>query len=160
MRPGAPQGIDLTLLHALDGGLWHATDEAGFAGISEDQQIRPDARAGHTNAFCRSIGAVSLFDLARPDTAFPSSAAHWSLWLTPFSGGAAYWFEIDRRAAVHHVLSPEATLARWNVALEAGDPNLRIISGIEAAHMGAIPLSCVCRCLLINEMGWEPVLLR
>jgi hypothetical protein len=151
-RSGSPEWIEDSLLGELDGGLWHATDERGWFGIVADGSIRADAVAKYGNGFCRSIGAVSLFDLSRPESAVSPTASHWSDWLRP-NAGKCIWIEVDREASAGKLLDPDATLARWKLALEEGCQNLRYIAGIEAAHIGALPLTSTLRAL---EIGPEP----
>lgn len=139
-REGAPSWIDVDLLAQLDGRLWHASDANGWAGIRRTGAIIADAKPHYPNGFCRSIGAVSLFDLAQPDSASSVAAAHWSQWLGAVDEEPRYWIEIDRSAVAPQLLTPADTLARWRNALDEGSPNLRIISGLEAAHLGRVPL--------------------
>lgn len=157
MREGAPDWIDQALVELLDGGLWHATSETGFQGICQDRQIKPNVPGGHKNAFCRSLSAVSLFDLSRPDSAAPQAAEHWSSWLKAWDGGPSFWFEIDREQAAANLLSPEEVRAQWKIAVDAHNPNVRLIAGIEAAHLGAIPSACIKRCLKVEGEEWKPI---
>lgn len=156
-RPGAPEWISEKLLALLDGRLWHAADEAGWAGIWRDGAIRHDGPARFPNAFCRSIGAVSLFDLAQPDAAIPQAATHWSAWLGLHDDAPRYWLEVDREAAGSAILSPSDVLGRWRVALMEQRPELRLISGIEAGHLGPVPLSNVRRVLEVRRGGLSRV---
>lgn len=154
-RHDAPTWIDRALLAELDGGLWHATDERGWTGIIAEGAIHPDAIPHYANGFCRSIGAVSLFDLAMPDTAAPLSAAHWSNWLGGRGADPRWWFEIDRAASDDALLSPAETMDRWRKALSARSTNLRIIAGLESAYVGSIPLARIVRVLRIQGEEWD-----
>lgn len=153
-RVGAPAWIETALLYELDGGLWHATDERGFNGIVADRAIKPDAPSIYHNGFCRSIGAVSLFDLSRPDDAVPAAASHWSKWLGALEEEPRFWFEIDRKATAASVLDPAATLKRWRMALGEHSLSLRLIAGIEAAHVGPIPVTSTLRVLRLERGCW------
>lgn len=153
-RMGSPAWIQPELLAELDGRLWHATSERGYAGIVADGAIRPDSLAIYHNGFCRSIGAVSLFDLAAPDEAASAAATHWSAWLGALDDEFRFWIEIDRSATASDILDPRATLDRWRSALDAGSTSLRIISGIEAAHLGRIPLAKTLQVLRIRRGHW------
>lgn len=153
-RPGTPQWVEPVLAGALDGRLWHATDLLGWKGIRADGAIRPDARVNYPNAFCRSIGAVSLFDLSQPDASPP--AAHWSQWLgSPSEDKVRLWLEVDREQVRGQLLDPDETLKRWRTALDEHSTSLRLIGGIEAAHVGEIPLVHVVRVLRIQGGRWQ-----
>ncbi|PTQ12092.1 hypothetical protein CLG96_05860 [Sphingomonas oleivorans] len=146
-RAGAPDWIDGTLLRMLDGGLWHATKEHAWRSIVNEGKIRADAPPLYKNGFCRSIGGVSLFDLTRPDDAASPAAAHWSAWLGATDDEPRYWIEIERSGVAAELLTTEETLSRWREAFERHSPNLRIIAGLETAHIGSIPLDRTCRVL-------------
>lgn len=153
-RDDAPAWIEGALLAALDGRLWHATDEKGWAGIRASGTIRPDAPPHYANGFCRSIGAVSLFDLRCPDSACSPAAAHWSDWLGHRADEPRYWIEVNRARTVATTLTPAETLDRWRTALAAGASSLRIIAGIESAHLGCIPMSSTVQLLTIRDGRW------
>jgi hypothetical protein len=150
-REGAPDWIEDVLLQKLDGRLWHATTERAWRAIMADGIIRPDAEAVYRNGFCRSIGAVSLFDLSQPDSAAPVAATHWSAWLGGLDDEPRYWIEIDRAAVSERLLTPVETLARWRLALNEGSQTLRIIAGLEAAHLGPIALLSTCQVLRLTR---------
>jgi hypothetical protein len=153
-REGAPSWIETPLLQALDGKLWHAANEDAWHGIVADGAIRIDAQANFWNAFCRSIGAVSLVDLSQPDTATSPAAAHWSQWLGALDDKPRYWIEINREAVGANLLTPAVTLDRWRAALADGAQSLRIIAGIEAAHLGHIALHRTVRVLRVQSGRW------
>jgi hypothetical protein len=150
-RAGAPDWIGSSLLRELNSRLWHATDEQGWRGIVAAQAILPNAPAKYPSGFCRSIGGVSLFDLGQPDDAASPAASHWSDWLGRTDDNLRVWFEIDRDATRNAVLSPSATLARWRGALDAHSTSLRIIAGLEAAHLGPIPVERTIRVLQLRR---------
>jgi hypothetical protein len=138
----------------LDGRLWHATDEQGWNAIRLAGAIVPGARINFPNAFCRSISAVSLFDLAQPDSAASRASTHWSAWLGAHPPERRFWLEVDRAKAAPCLLSPAETLERWRSALAEGSPSLRLIAGLEAAHVGRIPLEHTVRTIEVNTGRW------
>lgn len=146
-----PGRIPVDLLAELDGRLWHATRAAGYAGIFATGHIQPDAPPLYANGFCRSIGAVSLFDLACPDP--PPGPTHWSHWLRCYGSEPHYWLEISRDGAANDLVSAEDTLRLWRET-PPGQGG-RIIGGIEAAHRGPIPLAQVVRVLRISLPEWQ-----
>lgn len=117
----------------MKGRLWHATSPEALRSILRQAMIRPDAAPIYPNGFCRTIGAVSLFDLT--NTEVPPGASHWSQWFRG-PGETSYWLEIDRASVANALLSPVELLARW-----CG--RTRIIAGVEAGHLGPIPLEHV-----------------
>jgi hypothetical protein len=77
-NPGLPE----SLWSALDGGLWHATDIHGLAGISADHRIRVSDVDRYKNSFCRIRGCMSLFDFGEKASIESDSEFHdWSKWL-------------------------------------------------------------------------------
>lgn len=153
-RSNAPNWIDRALLAELDGRLWHIADPFGWAGILRDQIIRHDAPAKYAKSFCRSIGAISLFDLSCSDRGVLPPASHWSAWLMADSEPPCYWLEISRAHIEPNILCPSEMLARWQEASKSGERNLRMIEGVEAAHVGPIPLSSVPRVLQLERGTW------
>ena len=57
-NPGLPQ----ELWNELDQGVWHATSQAVLQKIISSNAIKPSIDGGYSNSFCRSLGAVSVFD--------------------------------------------------------------------------------------------------
>jgi hypothetical protein len=144
--------IDPSLLARVDGRLWHATDEVGLTGILGERMIRADARPHCTHGFCRSIGAVSVFDLAEPDGAIHVTAAHWSQWMRNDVGKPRYWIEIDRAALAGKLLDVRETGRRFNERLDAGGMiATRLIFGIEAAHIGPIPIEHLTDVIVVDN---------
>lgn len=156
-RSRAPSWIDTSLLYQLDGGLWHATSESRWIAILQDGAIRPDADADFSNGFCRSIGAVSLFDLSQSDDTAPVSATPWYGWLRLRDQESRFLIEIDRVGTVAHFVDPFVLIKRWKTTVAAiidDSDSFRIIRGIEAAHLGPIKLCNVRRVLKIETEGW------
>jgi hypothetical protein len=156
-RLGAPEWIDPALLHELDGALWHATRESRWTSIVADAEIRPNANADFENGFCRSIGAISLFDLSQPDKDVPQTATHWSRWLKPIGTDTPVWIEIDRQLTTVNVISPAALLKCWREKNPYEESSTRIIAGIEAGYLGPIPLNKIIRALVLRPKGWSQI---
>ena len=154
-RSNAPKWIGRMLLAELDGRLWHVADPVSWAGILQDQGIRHDATAKYAKSFCRTFGAISLFDLACSDHGVLPPASHWSAWLMPDSDLSCYWLEICREQIESGFLSHSDMLARWH---EASERSLRMIEGVEAAHIGFIPLSSVVRVFELRRGSWMTTL--
>jgi hypothetical protein len=156
-RSRAPSWIDSSLLDQLDGGLWHATSKSRWIAILQDGAIRPDADADFSNGFCRSIGAVSLFDLSQSDDAAPDRATPWYDWLNLRDQESRFLIEIDRVGTVARFVDPFVLIKRWKTtvaALKNEDDSFRIMPGIEAAHFCPIELCNVRRVLKIETEGW------
>jgi hypothetical protein len=154
-RDDSPEWISRELVGRLDGRLWHATDKSELIGILSDGMIRPDAPPRHANGFSRSIGAISMFDFAEADTAIPRGTAHWSEWMRP-DGLTRYWLEIDREAATGQLRDTAQTLLLWKAMPSATAG--RIIAGMEAVHIGPIPIKNVAE--IISVVGGRQSLYR
>lgn len=160
--PGTRFWVEPEFLGELGGGLWHATPECRWIKILASGQIRPDAPAPFNNGFCRSIGAVSLFDLAQPDDAARYDATKLAHWLGKRDDETRYWIEIDREATVSSVLDPAATCQKFRqLALNSmkarasqEGKGMQFIAGMEAAHVGPIPLYKTKRVLQIRNGSW------
>lgn len=143
--------VEPMLLARLDGRLWHATSVAGLEGILREGIIRPDATTRHHAAYVRSIGAVSVFDLAEPDSGISIIASHWSHWCRG-EIATPYWLEIDRAAVAGQYLDPRETLRRWRKRPEPdGTPETRLIANIEAAHVGPIPIASIIDIVAVDD---------
>jgi len=152
-RAGAPTWLDANLVSELNGHLWHATNEKAFEQIVQDGFVRVPAQAKYANGFCRGIGAVSLFDLGCLDP--PPYNSHWSQWISDDPQVASYWLEVDRELARASILDPKKLLDRWKV--EQRSDAIRIMAGIESAHIGPLPLSNVRRVVRINHPKWTVI---
>jgi len=152
LRDERSEWISSPLLERLNGRLWHATSADGLSGILHDRAIRADAATKHSTAYVRSIGGVSLFDLAEPDIGIHPVAAHWSDWLRDRTG-TPYWLEVDRAAVADQFIGTRETYRRWQERLDAGGMTAtRLIANIEAAHIGSIPL-CQVNAIIAVDHG-------
>ena len=107
--------------------------------------------ATYANGFCRGIGAVSLFDLACPDP--PPYVSHWTQWISRNPLQPSYWFEVDRELAESAIVEPELLRERWKN--EWRDDAVRIIAGIESAHIGSIPIGHISQIIEIRFPEWK-----
>jgi len=140
-----PPALEKLLL----GRVWHATSFDRYERIIEAEEIRPDAESVYGTAFCRQSGGVSLFDFRAPLTTIQQQSINWHGWLGPNfaqSNGVAVWFCIDPTGTV--IEDAASLLHRWKEtpAIQRADgssykPN--IIPGVEACHVGPIPLACI-----------------
>jgi hypothetical protein len=145
-NPGLPE----SLWSALDGGLWHATDINGLAGISADHRIRVSESDRYKNSFCRLRGCVSLFDFGEKAWIESDSEFHdWRKWLGAEQvGRCAIWLRIDRER-VSQCLDPERVAEIWRQAKERRYGMLLCL-GVEAWHRGDIPAEQILGALLVD----------
>lgn len=136
----------------LRGHLWHATDHRAVRAILASGSVRSDATPRYANGFCRSIGAVSLFDFAEMDRLTPGF--HWTEWLLR-PGEVTYWLQVDRTAAAPAIVEPAELLERYNrtVGEHCG---ARLVGGLEAAHVGPVPLDHVSAILRVRNEPEDP----
>lgn len=147
LRTGAPDWLPRGLVNELEGRLWHATNASALKMIVQDGFIGISAASKYPNGFCRGIGAVSLFDFCYPDP--PPYMTHWSQWISREPSQPSYWLEVDRELAQSSILDPERLLQRWRD--ERAADKMRIIAGIESAHLGPLPIDHVRRALKISH---------
>ena len=152
-RNGTPDWLSTDLVSELDGCLWHATTSEAFEKIVSEGFIKIPDQSKYSNGFCRGIGAISLFDLRYPDP--PPYISHWSEWISRNPLKPSYWFEVDRELTKSSVLSPTELLKRWRI--EQNSERVRIIAGIESAHIGPLPLSHTRRTLKISYPHFEVI---
>jgi hypothetical protein len=144
-NPGLPE----SLWSALDGGLWHATDINGLAGISADRRIRVSESDRYKNSFCRLRGCVSLFDfgtkaLDQSDFEF----SNWYGWLgNQHLGRCAVWLRIDRERASPCLIDPQAALG---ISRREKCHGTLFFVGVEACHKGDIPAEQILGALLVD----------
>jgi|TARA_A100001391_G_scaffold51157_1_gene31200 hypothetical protein len=148
----------------LAGGLWHNTSDDRFAGILLTGEIQsepdiPDKGRYNTGAgekgypFARSLGAISLFDLTGFDhdeyaARYPVSSISAFVPYRP-AWGHSVWLELDRPALAQNLIGAVELLDHWKSF--GGDRN--ILPGVEAAHVGPIPVSALIRAVRISANG-------
>ena len=132
---------------------WHATAVDGLRGIVEDGIIKAGS---HYDSVCGSLGAVSIFD-------FGSRAKdcrlleHWSRWcgryqaeqvsLGSYSGKAAgVWLRVRDAYAGSGMIDPETL---WECSKSQWF--LKIMRGVEGAHMGVLPMSEIDQVVVTDE---------
>lgn len=152
-RPGTPDWVDDGLVAELDGNLWHATNRFACKQILRDGYIKSDAPATYENGFCRSLGAISLFDLSCADPGPPIS--HWCQWICRDPKEPSYWFEVNRKLAASGLIGSEVLLNRWREKSH-GSGGL-ILAGIEAAFIGRLHLDQLLRIIEIRGNRWRVI---
>ncbi|WP_299567516.1 hypothetical protein [uncultured Sulfitobacter sp.] len=155
-------------LHSrLHGGLWHTTRPDRLLSIVEAQAIlvEPDIhdrdRSNTANGpknypISRTIGGISLFDFngLHPESyekQFPVSSWHF---FVPYvrSWQGSVWLEIERDVVREQLVSSEALLQKWK---KEGFHGHNILPGLEAAHVGDLPISAIRSAFLTWDDGRE-----
>lgn len=140
----------------LRGRLWHVTTQAGWAGICADHAIRPDLPdAPYKWAFCRLIGAVSLFDMSAPAEGVDEAAKGWLAWLSGGDDRVRLWIEVDRDAVAEELIAPEKLRCRFRRNMETREfwPPPKFIQYVEAGHVGPIQLDALLGVMLVSAPG-------
>lgn len=133
--------------------LWHVTNETRFLDILRTEQILPEPPIPDSQRYatgegpdlypyCRSIGAISLFDFAafEDDAAYSEDypVSNWREFLHgPPGWKAAVWLAIPRASVGTEFVSAKMALEGWR----QGNPGRRIMPMIEACHVGALPIA-------------------
>ena len=132
---------------------WRATSVDGLRGIVEDGKIKPGS---HYGSVCGSLGAVSIFDFG-PRAKDCGLCEHWSRWcgrhqaelvsLGSYSGNTAgVWLRVQDAYASPDMIDPEALWER-----SESQWHLKIMRGVEGAHMGALQTSEIDQVVVIDE---------
>jgi hypothetical protein len=142
---------DRVLARVLDA-VWHTTSAARFEGILAAGAILPEPpipdneRWGTSQGpryypYVRTLGGVSLFDFRGFDPTEYSERYPLSTWgaFVPYCSTwkEAVWIEIDVNALGQRFVSGPQLLERW----KRDHVGHRIMPLIEAAHIGAVPVS-------------------
>jgi hypothetical protein len=151
----------------LRGGLWHSTGSHRFREILAAEEIHPVPNlprsefrwAQHGTTYCRSIGAVSLFDFAEADWAWlldesipkvmprncwgpflraPTDPTPSEIWI------ATVWIAVDRSRLVNFMHWKEVE-SDWR----AGSVARKWMPRIEACHREPVPLSACTHVLIV-----------
>ncbi len=131
----------------LDGRLWHATARDDLHGIIADEEIRVAVGDRYAGSFSRNLGGVSLFDFGPASEDVPNQFHNWCGWFGhQQEARVAVWLEIDRASVLESLMDAK-------VAREASKQDLSatFIPGVEACHIGPIPLAAVADVLLIDQ---------
>ena len=145
----------------LRGGLWHTTHPDRFKSILTCGAILPDPdvpdRHGSAGGpehypYARHLGAISLFDFVNfdprehekqyPGASWPYFVPHNIVWK------CAVWIEIARERVAPKFISATDLLQRWRKEEAHGH---KIMGGIEAAYIGALPVSAFKRAFFVTH---------
>lgn len=155
-------------LHSrLHGGLWHTTHPDRLLSIVEAQAIlvepdiddreRSNTASGPKNyPISRTIGGISLFDFDgfHPESyekQFPMSSWRFFVpYVRDWQGSV--WLEIEREVVRERLVSPAALLSKWK---NEGLHGHNILPGLEAAHVGDLPISSISSAFLTWDDGRE-----
>ncbi len=172
-----PQHIDTelskdlgSLWHELRGGLWHRTASHRFRQIHAAGKIDPnpvlDARewlwatANGGTTCCRAMNGVSLFDFGEADwkQAFEADGEPWRAWsaflmapereIPADKWTATIWLQLARSQLSGLVPVPEVSARRKAMLVEVACMQ-KWMDGIEACHIGAIPLAACTKALVV-----------
>lgn len=140
------------VLERVLNGVWHTTNNARFQGILAASAILPEPQIPDSERwstsqgppyypYVRTLGGVSLFDFRLFVPTEYSERYPLSTWraFVPYCSTwkEAVWIELDIEALGQGFVSGSQLLERWK-----GDQvGNRIMPLIEAAHIGAVPLS-------------------
>ncbi len=124
----------------LSGHRWHATSLKGLEGIVRTGAI--EVRSGGYNGLCKSMGAISLFDFG-PSAEDIKSLGHWSEWCGDQQRRRKG--KPVKRVGIWLRLSDDYNNDRWIDAaalrkLSQKQLNKLVIPGVEAAHIGSLPV--------------------
>jgi hypothetical protein len=148
----AEQALADQVLARVLNGVWHTTNSVRFRGILVAGAILPEPPIPDTERwstsqgpryypYVRTLGGVSLFDFREFDPTEYSERYPLSTWkaFVPYCSTwkEAVWIELDIEALGQDFVSGTQLLERWN-SIQVGN---RIMPLIEAAHIGAVPLS-------------------
>lgn len=158
-----------TALLRLIGGLWHTTSPERFQAILKSGAILPEPDIPDSQRYStsqgptgwhltRKLGGISLFDFAEFEPVEYEKKYPNSNWyhFVPFKKiGMAVWIEIDRSFVSEHFLSGNDLLKIW----KDGNLRHRIMPYIEAAHIGALPISAFKQVLLADRQlpDWQNI---
>lgn len=140
-NPGLPE----ELWSHLNSGLWHATGCNGFASIIANGEIRVTIGDRYKSSFCRSQGAVCLFDFGPTAKIVPGRIDQmWGWFGDRQESRIAIWLEIDRSKVQARFWDAATARKKWDEP-----PYGEFIHGVEACHKGAIPLEAIIGIVLI-----------
>ena len=141
--------VPYKLWKRLKGRLWHATKREALGCILADGFVRAAIGSRYTNSFCRHLGGVCLFDFGPTATNVVAQFKNWSGWFGfQQEARVAVWLEISREAASNNLMGGESLLAKWSTP---ENRSYQIIPGVEACHLGPIPVNCICSIVLISH---------
>ena len=143
----------------LDGRLWHATCRDGLQGIVADKEIRVAVGNRYVGSFCRNQGSVSIFDLGAAQEDIQKQFRKLCEWFGHQQGTrVAVWLEIDRANVLESLMDAKAAREAWHLMIDQrlaeskmDEPRTMFISGVEACHIGPIPIADVASVLLIDQ---------
>ena len=156
MPAAHPSEVDDDTWRWLRGRLWHVTTPHRWGGIYQDRAIRPDIPdAPYEWAFCRLIGAVSLFDMSAGAEGVDEAARDWLAWLSGGADRVRLWIEVDRDAIATRFIAPEELRGRVRRNIETRQfwPPPKFIQHVEAGHVGPIALDALRAVMLTGAPG-------
>ncbi len=140
-------GLLEDLWEHLDGRLWHATARDDLHGIIADEEIRVAVGDRYVGSFSRNLGGVSLFDFGPASEDVPNQFHNWCGWFGhQQEARVAVWLEIDRASVLESLMDAKVAREAWKQDLSA-----TFIPGVEACHIGPIPLAAVAGILLVDQ---------
>ncbi len=105
----------------------------------------------YANAFCKSRGAVSLFDFGPSAIDDWGQFDNWQGWFGHQQNSrVAVWLGIDRQVVAPHLFDAGTTHA-----LSRENPSAKIIPGVEACHNGSLPLHAIEKIVFIDQHNRE-----
>ena len=145
-NPGLPNSLWMV----LDQRLWHATAIDALQGIVGDGAVKIKG-CRYKNSLCRHLDGVSLFDFGPTAVDDWGQLKNWRGWFGSQQGASvSVWLEIDRCITLIRVHDAGALHRIWKK-----DRSRTFIPGVEACHLGSIPLAAVKGALLIDRYNLE-----
>jgi hypothetical protein len=143
-------GLNDALWAELDGRLWHATSPAGLEGILTSGEIRITSRR-YAGSLCLSLNGVCLFDFGPSAAVVERQLNNWYGWFGQQQNcRVSAWLEIDRDAV--RLALRDAGQIR---VLGRTTPGRLYIPGVEACHVGPVPMEALRSVLLIDRHDLE-----
>ena len=142
VNPGLPD----PLWEVLDQRLWDATSANALRGIVSDGEVWITGNR-YENSLCRHLKGVSLFDFGPTAVDDWSQFDNWRGWFgSQQDARVPIWLEIDRRATLNRVYDAGTLHGMWKERRSK-----MFIPGVEACHLGPIPVSVLKGALLIDR---------
>ena len=142
-NPGVPDA----LWSRLDGRLWHATERRSLSGIVSDGRIAIEIGDRFRSSFCRRQGGLCLFDFGATAEWVDGRSDQWTGWLGSQQGSRiAIWLEVHRAELAAGLWDAATARSNWH-KMGYGE----FIHGVEACHIGPIPLAAVIGVVLISR---------
>lgn len=138
------------LWQRLNGRLWHATTRTGLSGIISSGAIKPAIGDRYVCSFCRTHSGICLFDFGDTATSVESQFGNWNEWLgSPHKTEVVLWLDIDREGVLANLWNAEQARQKW----DSSAPSKKLIPGVEACHLGPIPLVSITSVVAITSVS-------